>query len=362
MPRMQPSSVSLRAALTALPVYVPGRTVPGALKLASNESSAPLLPQVQAAVAAAVAQGNRYPDNGVVALRELLAGRFGVTADQIAVGCGSVALCQQIIQAVADAGDEVLYPWRSFEVYPILTGICGATSVQVPLRPDQSIDLDALADAVTERTKVIFLCTPNNPTGTAVGAAELDRFLDRVPPSVLVVVDEAYVEYNDAPDRLSAQALLQRSNVLLLRTFSKAYGLAGVRVGYAVAADVAVARAVRHTGVPFAVSQPAQAAALASLEPDVEAELLARAGEVVVERGRVHAELCRLGYPVVASRANFVWLPLVSSTVAWAEACENAGVIVRAFADAGARVTVSTADDNTRFLEAAAVTRTSAGL
>lgn len=322
--------------------------------MASNESPAPLLPEVQARVAEAVAAANRYPDTTSMALREVLADRFGVAIDQIAVGCGSVALCQQVIQAVADAGDEVLYPWRSFEAYPILTAVCGARSVQVALRDDQSFDLDAVLAAVTDRTRVIFLCTPNNPTGTALSARELTGFLDRVPANLLVVVDEAYVEYNDLADAMPAATLLERPNVVLLRTFSKAYGLAGLRVGYAVAADAAVAQALRQTGLPFAVSAPAQAAALASLQPAVEAQLLARVADTIAERQRMYAELDRLGYPVVASRANFVWLPLGAVTLQWAQACQDGGVIVRPFADAGARVTVSSASDNDRFLEVAA--------
>lgn len=354
MAAMATSSVPLRSALAALPAYIPGRTVVGAIKLASNESPAPLLAEVQARVAEAVAAGNRYPDAGAIALREVLAGRFGVAVEQIAVGCGSVALCQQVIQAVADAGDEVLYPWRSFEAYPILTAVCGARSVQVALRPDQSFDLEAVIAGVTDSTKVIFICTPNNPTGAALSAPELTDFLDRIPTRVLVVVDEAYVEYNDTLDVMPAAALLERPNVILLRTFSKAYGLAGLRVGYAVAADPRVAAAVRQTGLPFAVSRVAQAAALASLEPDVEAQLLARVAEVVAERGRVSAELERVGYTVAPSRANFVWLPLGAATAQWAQACEDGGVIVRPFAGVGARVTVSTAQENDRFLEVAA--------
>lgn len=361
MADMSASSIVLRPALATMPAYVPGRTVPGAIKLASNESPAPLLPEVQARVAEAVTAGNRYPDTASMALREVLAGRFGVAIEQIAVGCGSVALCQQVIQAVADAGDEVLYPWRSFEAYPILTAVCGARSVQVALRDDQSFDLDAVLAAVTDRTRVIFVCTPNNPTGTALSASELRGFLDRVPDTVLVVVDEAYVEYNDTPDLAPAAALLERRNVVLLRTFSKAYGLAGLRVGYAVAADAAVAQALRQTGLPFAVSVSAQAAALASLQPDVEAQLLARVADTIAERQRVYGELSRLGYPVVASRANFLWLALGSATVQWAQACQDGGVIVRPFADAGARVTVSSASDNDRFLEVAGALSSTVG-
>lgn len=347
-------TVTVRPALRTLPAYVPGRTVPGAIKLASNETSYPLLPSVAARLTDVLSRANRYPDLSAAALTRVLAERFEVAEGQVAVGCGSVALCQQIVEAVAEADDEIVYPWRSFEAYPILTTVAHARSVQVPIRADQSFDLDAVAAAVTARTRVVFLCTPNNPTGTALRRDDLVAFLDSVPEDVLVVLDEAYREFVTDPDVPDGLTFLDRSNVLVLRTFSKAYGLAGLRVGYAVAADAAVARAIRQTQIPFAVSQLAQEAALACLEPEAEKQLLARVTEVVAERGRVHAELRRLGYPVTASQANFVWLPLGADTVRWAQSCEDHGVIVRPFADAGARVTIGTVEENDAFLAAAA--------
>ena len=347
-------AVTVRPALATLPAYVPGRTVPGAIKLASNETSYPLLPAVAERVAAVLSGANRYPDLGIVALRTALADRFSVDIDQIAVGCGSVALCQQIVQSLAGPDDEVLYPWRSFEAYPILTTVAGARSVQVPLLADQSFDLDALVDAVTPRTKVMFVCSPNNPTGTVVRRADLDALLDQVPGNVLVVLDEAYREFVTDPDVPDGTGYLDRPNVLVLRTFSKAYGLAGLRVGYAVAADPAVAQALRQTQIPFAVSLVAQEAALACLEPAAEKQLMQRVDEVVAERSRVYAALAGLGYPVVASQANFVWLPLGDATTAWAAGCEQRGVIVRPFAGAGARITIGTAAENDTFLDAAA--------
>ena len=351
---MSDSTVVLRSALTTLPTYVPGRTVAGAVKLASNESTAPMLPEVLARITAAAAQANRYPDASSSALVDALAAKFGVDPAQVAVGCGSVALCQQAIQTVADDGDEVLYPWRSFEAYPILTAVAGGQAVQVPLGDGQRFDLDALAAAVTARTRAIFLCTPNNPTGTALGRAEVAAFLERVPPRVLVVLDEAYREYVSDPSVVDGLTMLRYPNVVVMRSFSKAYGLAGLRVGYAIAADPAVAMALRRVGLPFAVSRVAQAAALASLEPTVEGQLFARVAEVVAQRSRVHAELVRLGYPATPSQANFVWLPLGEHTTDWARGCEAHGVIVRPFAGNGARVTVSDAADNDRFLSAAA--------
>ena len=349
----QRSGVTVRPALATLPAYVPGRTVPGAIKLASNETAYPLLPAVARRVAEVLGSANRYPDLGVVALRTALSARLDVDVDQLAVGCGSVALCQQVVQVMAGPGDEVLYPWRSFEAYPILTTVAGARSVQVPLSADQSFDLDALAAAVTPRTRVVFVCNPNNPTGTAVRRTQLVTLLDRMPPHVLVVLDEAYREFVADAEVPDGTGFLDRPNVLVLRTFSKAYGLAGLRVGYGVAADPVVARSLRQIQIPFAVSTIAQEAALACLEPEAEAELMLRVGEVVAERSRVHGRLAAMGYPVVASQANFVWIPLGDATTQWAHGCEEHGVIVRPFAGAGVRVTIGTAAENDIFLAAA---------
>lgn len=346
-------AVRLRAVLGTLPVYVPGRTVPGTTKLASNETSYPLLPAVLDRLTEVAAAANRYPDSFSTELAATLAAKFGVDADRVAVGCGSVALCQQLVQITCDEGDEVLYPWRSFEAYPIVTAVAGARSVRVPLDGAEAFDLAALAAAVTERTRLIFVCSPNNPTGTAVRTRELTAFLDAVPADVLVVLDEAYREFVTDPDVPNGLRFADRANVIVLRTFSKAYGLAGLRVGYGIAGDPAVAAALRQTQIPFAVSQIAQEAALACLEPEAEKQLLARVDEVVVERERVATALRESGYPVAQSQANFVWLPLGERTAPWAAECERGGVIVRAFAGAGARVTIGTAEENDLFLTAA---------
>jgi histidinol-phosphate aminotransferase len=349
--------VTVRPELATLPAYVPGRTVPGAIKLASNETAYPLLPAVARRLGEVIGAANRYPDLDSTALRTALAARLDVDVDQLAIGCGSVALCQQVVQVMAGPDDEVLYPWRSFEAYPILTTVAGARSVQVPLRPDQSFDLDALVAAVTPRTRVLFVCSPNNPTGTVVRRADLETMLDRVPSRVLVVLDEAYREFVTDADVPAGTAFLDHPNVLVLRTFSKAYGLAGLRVGYGVAADPALARALRQVQIPFAVSTIAQEAALACLQPEAEAELMQRVGEVVAERSRVYDGLLDLGYPVVASQANFVWIPLGDATTDWARGCADHGVIVRPFAGAGARITIGTAAENDTFIAAAAALR-----
>ena len=346
-------SVRLRAALATLPAYVPGRTVAGSIKLASNETPYPPLPHVLARIAEAAGDANRYPDSFSTALAAALAAKFAVPPERVAIGCGSVSLCTQLAQATVDDGDEVLYAWRSFEAYPILTAVCGGASAQVPLR-DNVHDLDAMADRITARTRLIFVCNPNNPTGTAVRRDALVAFLRRVPPEVVVALDEAYREFVSDPDVPDGTTLLDEfPNAVVLRTFSKAYGLAGLRVGYAIGGDPAITAALRQTQVPFAVTSVAQHAALASLEPQAEAQLMQRVGELVAERERVHAELVALGYDVPPSEANFLWLPLGSATSDWAGGCEERKVIVRAFAGDGARVTIGSAAENDRFLRAA---------
>jgi len=347
-----------RADIAALPAYKPGRNpadlarelgLPSAVKLASNEVAYSPLPSVVDAVTAAAGTMNRYPDNGAQLLTEALATRASVAVGRIAVGCGSVSLCQQLLQAYAGPGDEVIFAWRSFEAYPLLVTVSGATPVMVPLKDRYDHDLDAMAAAITDRTRIVFVCTPNNPTGTAVRRDALTRFLDAVPDTVVVALDEAYREFvsdPDVPDGIELAA--GRPNVCVLRTFSKAYGLAGLRVGYLVAGDPSVAEAVRKTYVPFSVSTVAQAAAIASLA--AEDELLARCNDVVVERERVVAALREMGADVPDSQANFVWLPLGDATMDFAAACEQSGIIVRPFAGDGARVTIGEPAENDAFL------------
>jgi histidinol-phosphate aminotransferase len=356
-------SVRLRESLSALPAYVPGRAVPGAVKLASNESAEGPLPHVIDRIAATAAHANRYPDSSAVELTEALAARFGVRAGQIVVGCGSVALCQQLVLAAAGPAEEVLFGWRSFEAYPIVTAIGGAIPVMVPLAA-ATLDVAAMADAVSERTRLVFLCNPNNPTGTAVAGSRVISMLERIDPSVLVVLDEAYREFVTDPDVIDGTTLLGRfPNVIVLRTFSKAYGLAGLRIGYGIAGEPAVASAARQTQVQFAISQVAQAAALASLEPAAEEQLQGRVRDVVAERVRVSAALRELGYAVPETQANFVWLARGVAAdggidpVAFGAGCDAHGVTVRVFPADGARVTVGSRADNDAFLLAAKALR-----
>ncbi|WP_443070960.1 histidinol-phosphate transaminase [Streptomyces sp. NBC_01476] len=346
----------LRAELDSIATYKPGRPpavkegVP-AFKLSSNENPYPPLPGVLEAVTAAAATLNRYPDMACTALTAELAGHFGVPAEHIATGTGSVGVAQQLLQITSGPGDEVIYAWRSFEAYPIITRISGARAVQVPLDADEVHDLDAMADAVTGRTRLIFVCNPNNPTGTVVRRAALERFLDRVPADVLVVLDEAYREFATDPDVPDGLDLYRdRPNVVALRTFSKAYGLAGLRVGFAVAHEP-VAAALRKTAVPFGVSQLGQDAAVASLR--AEPALLERVAGLVAERTRVAEALAGQGWTVPETQANFVWLRLGERTVDFADACERAGATVRPFAGEGVRISIGETAANDLLLAAA---------
>jgi histidinol-phosphate aminotransferase len=348
------SSPRFRSILDQFIPYKPGGRVERpdgrAFKLSSNESPYGPLPSVVQVITEASADVNRYPDNGAVALTEAIARRYGIPPTHIAVGCGSVGVTQQLLQAVAEPGGEVLYAWRSFEAYPRLVQLAGAAEILVPLQ-DETHHLDEMAAAITPRTRVIFVCNPNNPTGTVVHRAELEDFLDRVPADCLVVLDEAYAEYvrdPDVPDGL--ELYRDRPNLAVLRTFSKAYGLAGLRVGFLVGHEP-VAEAARKTLLPFSVNTIAQAAAIASLA--AEPELLARVDQVVKERARVRDELLAQGWSVPPTEANFVWLRLNEDTEDFAASCARDGIGIRPFAGEGARVSVGDEEDNEAFLAAA---------
>ena len=345
-----------RRSVASIPAYVAGRPPvprPGqqVYKLSSNENPYPPLAGVVEAVQAAVAQMNRYPDMGNAALYDALAQRLGVPPEQLAAGTGSVALIYHLVQAFCESGDEVVYAWRSFEAYPIAVTAMGAVSVQVPVLTDGRHDLDAMAEAITDRTRIVLVCTPNNPTGPAVTQPELVAFLDRVPPHVLVVVDEAYREFVRSADPVDAVRLVgERANVVVTRTFAKAYGLAGFRVGYLVGTRE-VAAAVRACALPFGVSTVAQTAAVASLA--AEEELLERVQALVAERERVVSGLAAQGWEVPDAQGNFVWLPLGEEAREFTAAAEEAGITVRPFAGDGVRVSIGEAAANDVFLRVA---------
>ncbi|MGW1373290.1 histidinol-phosphate transaminase [Streptomyces sp. NPDC002446] len=352
---MSEKTPKLRAALDGIPTYKPGRPAatdgPVTYKLSSNENPYPPLPGVLERAVTAAGSFNRYPDMACTGLMAELAERFSVPVDHLATGTGSVGVAQQLVQSTAGPGDEVIYAWRSFEAYPIITQVSGATPVQVPLTSGEVHDLDAMLAAITDRTRLIFVCNPNNPTGTVVRRAELESFLDRVPGDVLVVLDEAYREFirdAEVPDGIDLYR--DRPNVCVLRTFSKAYGLAGLRIGFAVA-HPQVAAALRKTAVPFGVSQLAQEAAVASLRS--ESALMERVDALVAERARVVDGLLGQGWTVPETQANFVWLRLGDRTTDFAAACERAGVVVRPFPGEGVRVTIGETPAMDLFLQAA---------
>ena len=346
----------LRPEMAKLPTYKAGKKVASvngltAYKLSSNEVAHSPLPSVVAAIVDAANDINRYPDPFTTKLNQALSDKFSVPVDQIATGTGSVGVCQQIIQAVAGAGDEVIYAWRSFEAYPIIATIAGALSVQVPLTQDGQHDLNAMLSAITPKTRVIFVCTPNNPTGGIVTQQQINELLAKVSKDVLVVIDEAYVEFNRDDNAIDGIATMKaHTNVGVLRTFSKAYGLAGLRVGYFIGPKN-VADAVRKTAVPFGVSNIAQAAAVASLEH--EAELFKRVDEVIADRRWFESELATLGFKLPPSQANFVWLPLGDRTEEFALRSEGIAVSIRPFPGEGVRISIGERQALERVIELA---------
>ncbi|GGL81882.1 putative phenylalanine aminotransferase [Curtobacterium citreum] len=349
---MTDTRVHIRPEIAVLPAYQQGRQAAAdAFKLSSNENPFPPLPGVVEAVQAQTAF-NRYPDATALAVRAVLANRFGLTPDQVHVAPGSVAILHELARAVSAPGDEVVYAWRSFEAYPGVVTIAGATGVQVPNRPDGGHDLDAMAAAVTERTRMVIVCSPNNPTGPVVTAAEFDAFMARVPATVLVVLDEAYAEFVTEPTAVRGAPLLERyPNLVVLRTFSKAYGLAGLRVGYALG-PAYVLDAVRACAIPLSVTAQGQAAALASLER--EDELLERVAELAQSRDRIVAALRDQGWDVPDAQGNFVWLPTGERTAHAADAFDRAGIIVRAFGNEGVRISIGEHEAVETLLETAA--------
>jgi histidinol-phosphate aminotransferase len=344
-------AITVREDLAGIPDYVPGRKIPGAVILSSNELAGAPPDAIVAAISAAAAEVNRYPAMASEDLFARLSAELDVDTDRLALGCGSVSVCQQLIQAICAPGDEVVFSWRSFEAYPIVSQVVGATGRKVPLTRDHRQDVDALLGAITDATRLVFVCNPNNPTGTVVPAAEVERLLDNVPDHVLVVLDEAYREFVTdpaVPDGL--ELARERENLAVLRTFSKAGSLAGARVGYCVASPV-VASGVRKVTIPFSVNKLAQAAALASM--DVVGELRARCDKVIAERDRVYRALLELGYEVPPSNGNFVWLPLGARAMEFNEHCVEHNVLVRSFAGDGSRVTIGLPEENDAFLAAA---------
>jgi histidinol-phosphate aminotransferase len=307
-----------------------------AFKLSSNENPFEPIPAVLEAIAASSV--NRYPDASAHLLSQRLAERSGVPIEWVHVGSGSVSLLAQFVSAAAGPGDEVVYSWRSFEAYPGLVTVSGATSVTVPNLPDHRHDLPAMAAAVTDRTRVVIVCSPNNPTSTIVTADEFAAFMAAVPATVLVLLDEAYAEFVTDPSAVNGLTLLGRyPNLVVLRTFSKAYGLAGLRVGWAVG-PAAILNAARSTAIPLSVTEPAQRAALAAL--DHEDELLQRVAVLIERREELERALAEQGWRIPAAQGNFVWLPTLQQTASAGEALEAGGIVARVFPPDGIRVSI----------------------
>lgn len=358
------ANIPVRPVFNTLPSYAAGKPpapVEGLTqyKLSSNENPLGPVPEVARLLAEFVTV-HRYPDPLSTALRHKLSARLGVDADDIVTGAGSLGALNQILKTFAGVNadgvqDEVIYAWRSFEAYPILVGIMGARSVQVPNLPDGSHDLDAMAAAITNRTRLILVCTPNNPTGPAVTESQIRAFLAKVPAHIPVVIDEAYFEFcaaSTVPEGEEAplnglDIYRDYENVIILRTFSKAQGLAGLRVGYSIS-HPQITQHLRVAATPFAVTALAEAAAIASIEH--EDAVMERVSHLVSERERVTARLRELGYEFPSTYANFVWLPLGERTGEFVQLMAEHALSVRAFGTEGVRVSIGEVGANDRFL------------
>lgn len=346
-----------RPTIVGLPAYRPGKSAAQAqsendirsVKLSSNESPYAPVPRVLHAMEQALTEVNRYPDHRAVALRSSLANWLDVEPAQVTVGAGSVGLLQQLMLAYVDPGDEVVFPWRSFEAYPILAQLVGGVLVTTSLS-NHTLDLSAVPSVVTARTKLVLLANPNNPTGTALTTEQIDDFLKSVPQDVLVVVDEAYKDFMDPTFGDSIVDLLPfHPNVVVLRSFSKTHGLAGVRVGYAVGA-ASIVEALDKTLLPFAVNSVAQAGCIAAIQAFDEIET--RVKGIIAERERVTRALREVGLTLPSSQANFVYLPLGDQTEDVCAALERKGIVTRPFSGEGLRVTIGTTAENNQFVDA----------
>ncbi|MFJ6415680.1 histidinol-phosphate transaminase [Paeniglutamicibacter sp. NPDC091659] len=350
--------VQPRTIIGRMPKYAAGKPpaeVSGlaAFKLSSNENPLPPIPAVLDAIREQVSV-NRYPDPLSTKLRNALAGFLDVPADDIVTGAGSLGALTQILATFAGEDvdgvqDEVVYAWRSFEAYPIVVQTAGALPVEVPLLADGRHDLDAMAEAVNERTSVILLCTPNNPTGPILTQDEVESFIAKVPSNVLIVIDEAYQEFvrdENAVDGIKTYR--EHTNVVVLRTFSKAHGLANLRVGYSVS-HPEITNYLRVGATMFAVSSLAEDAAVASLANYD--QVVERVQRIVDERTRVVHALKELGWDIPQAEGNFVWLPLGANTAEFVEIAQTQALSVRGFAGEGVRVSIGEVEANTRFVD-----------
>jgi len=337
---------------------------PDVAMLASNESSFPPLPAVVEAANAVLTGTNRYPDPSYARLRHALADRYGIPPERIALGNGSCDVLLAAGEALLEPDAEVVHAWPAFSEYPHLAAASGARAIEVPLAGDARHDLDALAAEVTVATRLVLVCNPNNPTSTAVGLDAVEAFLEKIPPHVCVILDEAYAEYSLAlGDTYASVELLSRwPNLVLLRTFSKVYGLAALRVGYALCGSADFRRAVDLVRQPFHVNAAAAAAAVEALRHQDEVER--RVAATIASRISLVDALERLGLWVAESDANFIWVRLpeaedpAAAEAATVKGLLERGVLVRAGSSLGGpgalRVTVGTDAENERFVAALA--------
>lgn len=340
--------------------YVPGKPVEelerelgivDSVKLASNENPHGPSPKALRALSGnALDTLNRYPDGGSYYLRQALAKKLDVSGDALIFGNGSNELLDIAAKTFMEPGDDAVMAWPSFIVYPMAVQAVGCKSIKVPLTEDMRHDLSAMADAITERTRMVFIANPNNPTGTINTKAEFDSFMERVPGDVIVVVDEAYFEYSTGEDYADSMGHLRDGrNLIILRTFSKAYGLAGLRIGYGITRpDIAIE--MNKIREPFNTSSLAQAAALAALDDDEHIKRTVQ--ENIKGKEYLYAELERLGVKFVPTHANFIFMMPGVDTGALNEALLKRGVIIRPMGKKAVRVTIGTQEENKAFIKA----------
>ncbi len=337
-----------RADLGSMKVYKQGKPAPSqsqSLKLSSNENPFGPLPSVVKAIEEqTLGTLNRYPDMRGWRIVERIADKYGVGADNVILGNGSGENIKQLIEALAGPGDEVVFPWPSFQGYPVMTACAGATPVEVPLTKDLRHDIDALIAAVTPRTRLMIVNNPNNPTSTSVSKEEAERLIEGVPDDLIVLFDEAYFQFNTDPDASVAMDLFDaHPNVAVAHTFSKAYGLAGLRIGYCIAHEDVISEMMKAR-LPFSVTDMAQVAAVASM--DAQDELDERVRAIVAERGRVVDAIRAMGWFLPEPEGNFFWVPLREQTAQAAQAFDEAKISVRVTPGEGLRITIGSKEAN----------------
>lgn len=345
--------VQMRAGLDAAAAYVPGKQPKvnqDSARLAANEYPLPPLKSVQEAIRSGIAGLNRYPEPMGISLRTAIAEYHGIHADMVTIGPGAGAICERAVVATCGPENNLTFAEPSFIGYANYAASAGVPAIRVPLDATFTHDLDAMAARVDAQTRAIIVCNPNNPTGTGVGLDRLRRFLDVVPKQCLVLLDEAYIDFADAPDCVSGVELIgDYENLLVVRTFSKAHGLAGIRAGYAMAQPATIA-AVNLARSPFQVNSLGHLAAMASLAATT--ELAERVALVKTERRWLVEQLDRLGLSGPVSHGNFLWLPMTADHAAAAAAeLEAAGVLIRPLRG-GLRITVGTHGENERLVRA----------